>query len=82
MTENLSINKYFRVRFSYISILFLFLVNNQINAQTITGTVSETLKKPLESANVIALPTDKNAQLKFAIADNKGHYKLLLDSSL
>ena len=48
--------------------------------QIINGTVSDTLKKPLESANVIALPTDKNAQLKFAIADNKGRYKLELDA--
>ena len=62
-----------------IFLLVSFLFN--ANAQTITGTVSDTLNKPLESANVIAISSDKNAQLKFAIADNKGRYRLELDAS-
>ncbi len=49
--------------------------------KTITGTITDTLKKPLESANIIAIPLEKTADLKFAIADNKGRFKLTLDAN-
>ncbi|MEO0059866.1 MAG: hypothetical protein RLZZ312_1513, partial [Bacteroidota bacterium] len=62
-----------------LTLLFVsFLCHSQ--TKTITGTVSDTLKKTLESANVIAIPEDKNAHLKFAIADNRGRYMLELDA--
>jgi hypothetical protein len=44
--------------------------------------VSDTLNIPLESANVIAKPLQNNAQLKFAVADNKGRYKLELEQTV
>ena len=48
--------------------------------KTLTGVVSDTLNIPLENANVIANPTGANQQLKFAIADNKGRFKLEIQS--
>jgi hypothetical protein len=47
-----------------------------------TGVVSTSLDKPLPSANIIARPLDAKEQLKFAIADNFGRYKLELDSKV
>ena len=63
------------------TLLFVcFITTTQ--SQTITGVISDTLKKPLESANIIAISADKNAQLKFAIADNKGRFKLELEPNV
>lgn len=66
-----------------VYILVLFTSFNTIIAQTknLTGVVSDTLNIPLENANVIAKPFGANAQLKFAIADNKGRFRLELESS-
>ena len=49
-------------------LLPLFLFSQTKN---FTGVVSDTLKIPLESANITAKPLQEQAQLKFAIADNK-----------
>ncbi|MCZ8329821.1 MAG: hypothetical protein O9282_00765 [Flavobacterium sp.] len=60
---------------------FLFIFFSSLSfsqTHTITGVVSDTLNNPLESANIIALPKSENAQLKFAIADNKEKYRLKL----
>ena len=51
-------------------------------SQTITGIVTDINAVPLENANVIAKPLQENANLKFAIADNKGRYKLELDKNI
>ncbi|BDB57161.1 hypothetical protein SHINM13_14570 [Flavobacterium ammonificans] len=48
----------------------------------ITGVVAEENRKPLESANIIAKPLQEKASLKFAIADNKGRYRLELDKGV
>ncbi len=65
-------------------ILFFFLITTLSYSQTriITGVVSDDLNKPLESANVIAKPLQEKANLKFAIADNKGRYRLELDADV
>ncbi|MCW4469265.1 carboxypeptidase-like regulatory domain-containing protein [Flavobacterium sp. MFBS3-15] len=53
-------------------------------AQTLsfTGVVSDTLEMPLENANVIAKPLKEGLQLKFAIADHKGRYRLELEKQV
>ena len=64
---------------------FLFFLLFSISAfsqRIITGTISDTLKSPLESANVIAKPLQENASIKFAIADNKGRYRLELEKNV
>lgn len=63
-------------------LFFLLLSLSAFSQRTITGTVSDTLKSPLESANVIAKPLQENASIKFAIADNKGRYRLELEKNI
>ena len=60
-------------------ILFLLLFTTLCFSQTkiLVGLVSDDINKPLESANVIAKPLQEKANLKFAIADNKGSYGLI-----
>lgn len=63
---------------------FLLLIPAIAFSQTLTiiGVVSDSINVPLESANIIAKPLQENAQLKFAIADNKGRYRLELDKDV
>lgn len=49
---------------------------------TISGVITDDINSPLESANIIANPLQEKAGLKFAIADNKGRYKLELDKGV
>jgi hypothetical protein len=46
---------------------------------TLTGFVKDSLQNPLSYANVIAKPKDVSKNLQFAITDNEGYYKLLLE---
>ena len=66
--------------FSFLLIFFFNFSFSQTHI--VTGTVSDTLNAPLESANVIAKPLQDNAGIKFAIADNKGRYRLELDKAV
>ena len=65
----------------YLFLLFFTIISFS-QTHTITGIVSDDLNKPLESANVIAKPLQEKASLKFAIADNKGRYRLDLDKEV
>ena len=64
-----------------IFILFLSTLSYS-QTKTITGVVSDTINNPLESANIIALPKSEKGSLKFAIADNKGRFRLELDENI
>lgn len=67
---------------SILRIIFFFLVAINSNAQTLIGIITDKQNKPLESANIIAKPLQEKATLKFAIADNKGRYRLELESNV
>lgn len=62
-------------------IIFLLATASFTYAQriTLTGTVKDSLQNPLPYANVIAKPKDVSKNLQFAITDNEGYYKLLLE---
>ncbi|WP_161627188.1 carboxypeptidase-like regulatory domain-containing protein [Flavobacterium subsaxonicum] len=49
--------------------------------RVVTGTVNDSIG-PLESVSVMAQPTQKEAALKFAITDDKGRYRLVLEATL
>lgn len=70
----------------HLSILLsfsLFIISlSAFSQKTITGVVSDTLNQPLESANLIAKPLQENAGIKFAMADNKGRFRLELDNQV
>ena len=63
-------------------LLLFFTTLSLAQSQVITGVVAEENRKPLESANIIAKPLQEKASLKFAIADNKGRYRLELDKGV
>lgn len=65
-----------------IYILFLFTTISFSQTKTFVGIVSDDANKPLESSNVIAKPLQEKASLKFAIADNKGRYRLELEQQV
>ncbi len=71
---------FLKIEIFCIKVFLLINFYSFSQTQTISGVVSDTLNNPLESANIIAISSAKNAQLKFAIADNKGRYKLELDA--
>ena len=67
------------------TVLVILLFTSYISSSqtlTITGVITDALNIPLESANIIANPLQEKAELKFAIADNKGRYKLELDKEV
>jgi hypothetical protein len=64
-----------------IILIFLFSISYSQN-HTITGVVFDEKEAPLESANIIAKPLQEKATLKFAIADNKGRYRLELEADV
>jgi hypothetical protein len=68
----------------YIVTAFILLLSNFTfsQSQSIIGVVSDVAGKPLESANIIAKPITDKATLKFAIADNKGRYKIELEKAV
>jgi hypothetical protein len=61
--------------------IFLFAISTIIFSQkvTLTGFVKDSLQNPMPYANVIAKPKDVSKNLQFAITDNEGYYKLLLE---
>jgi hypothetical protein len=66
----------------YFLFFLLFSSLSFSQTHTITGVVSDSINNPLESANIIAKPLQENAQLKFAIADNRGRYRLELEKDV
>ena len=65
-------------------VLFCFFIHSFfLVAQTriLTGVVADSLQAPLENANIIAKPLVENAQLRFAISDYKGRFRLELDKN-
>ena len=68
---------------SFLLSLSLFLISlSAFSQKTITGVVSDSLNQPLESANLIAKPLQEKAEIKFAMADNKGRFRLQLDNEV
>lgn len=75
-----------RINYKMIRLFAILLFLNSLVAfsqgHVFTGVVSDDASKPLESANVIAKPIQEKASLKFAVADNKGRYKLELEKNV
>lgn len=61
-----------------ISCLIAFSVLANAQIVTLKGSVKDSLQNPLPYANVIAKPKDVTKNLKFAITDNDGLFKLEL----
>ena len=64
-----------------IIILLLFGANLSCSQIKLQGVISDSNNKPLELANVIAI-NESTKDLKFSVTDEKGNYKLILQSPL
>ena len=73
--------KHFLSQAVFVILLFTSFISFS-QTLTISGVISDALNTPLESANVIANPLQEKAGLKFAIADNKGRYRLELEKGV
>ena len=68
----------------YTKILLLFIItgfSSTTQAQNnivVQGKVTDSLQTPLSYANIIAVPESDDLDIKFAITDNQGNYKLAL----
>ena len=63
--------------------LFLFSIQLSFSqTKTISGIVSDSLNTPLENANVLAKSRAEKPEIKFAIADNKGRFKIELETGV
>ena len=62
-----------------ICIYSLFSITLFSQKVTLSGSVKDSLQTPMPYANVIAKPKDVSKNLQFAITDNEGYYKLLLE---
>ena len=61
--------------------IFGFTISFSAHKVTLSGTVKDSLQNPLPYANVIAKPKDVSKNLQFAITDNEGYYKLVLQQN-
>ena len=64
-----------------VLLFFLLAAITQVVAQThnLTGVVTDTLQNPLPFTNILAKPTNPEVEMAFAIADEQGRYKLVLE---
>ncbi len=64
--------------------LVTFFATFAVSAQSrvLEGTITDTLSTPLQSANILAIPQQPDAQLRFAISDHKGRYRLELQKDI
>ncbi|WP_298142544.1 carboxypeptidase regulatory-like domain-containing protein [Flavobacterium sp.] len=64
------------------SFLFLSAEKTYSQTKTLLGIVSDSLNTPLENANVLAKSLTEKPAIKFAIADNKGRFKIELQKGV
>lgn len=65
-----------------VTIFLFFSIFSFSQTHYLSGFVLSELNEPLESANIIAKPLQDNTTLKYAIADNKGRYRIELETSV
>jgi len=72
------------VKLKIVSVVFYVFTIPTIGQNTVdlTGVVLGEAKQPLLNANILAFPNDEGASTQFAISNNKGEYRLKLDSGV
>lgn len=71
------------IRFILNYLILLTLAGFSSFSQTIevTGKVTDSLQNPLEYTNLLVIPDANDVNIRFAITDGKGEYKLKLDTN-
>jgi len=64
-------------------LLFILVLYNPINAQQIlvSGKISDSLQNPLAYTNILAIPNNDTVDIRFAITEDNGSYKLKLEQN-
>jgi hypothetical protein len=62
--------------FKLITIFFVFLFKAYGQQIKVRGKVTDTLNNPLPYANILAIPKSDDQEVKFAITEDDGSYKL------
>jgi len=67
----------------HLVLILVMSISVALQAQTITlqGKVSDSLQKPLQYANILAVPVADNIDVTFAITNQDGNYKLQLEKN-
>ena len=63
------------------ALVLLFVTSAMAQKVTVTGIVSDSLKNPLDVANVVAVNQENQALDAFGITNDKGEYKLNLKTN-
>lgn len=71
---------FFFYKYNLVIVLGIFASN--LFAQTISGIVKDSLQNPLAYTNIIATPQSENTSMAYAIADEKGRFKLVLEKDV
>ncbi|WP_246296703.1 carboxypeptidase-like regulatory domain-containing protein [Winogradskyella vidalii] len=77
MDQKVVMLKYFFV------IFYIFILKSYCNAQQVQvqGQITDSLQKPLPYANILAIPETDDQEMKFAITENNGSFKLGLSKN-
>jgi hypothetical protein len=67
-------------KIAFVLLFFVVFITNSQNI-SIKGMVTDSLKLPLPYTNIIAKPQNTNLNMSFAITDDDGKYKLLIQSN-
>lgn len=68
--------------FNLFFFVIFFIISFSTLSQNLNGTVKDALSNPLQNVNIIAEPLQEGYDLKFAITDHLGRYKLILEKNL
>ncbi len=69
-----------KVRFLGI-LLFFLSANMTAQQRKISGHITDSLNSPLPTANILAVPENKDINVSFSVSDEDGSFKLLIDKS-
>ncbi len=65
----------------FLSLFLLFSFGSFAQTIKVTGKVTDSIKKPLEYANVFAVPADKSIGIAYSISNENGNYQLKLQKN-
>jgi len=68
--------------FKFYFFTLCYITSFSVYSQTLIGTVKDSLKNSLQDVNIIAEPIQEGKDLKFAITDHIGRYRLMLEKKV
>ncbi|MBQ0786336.1 MAG: carboxypeptidase-like regulatory domain-containing protein, partial [Oceanihabitans sp.] len=81
LLENLLIGKVSFIALSLKILIFIVGFSCYSQKTTIQGKITDTLQTSLSNANILAVPEAENSEIRFAITNQQGEYKLKLEQN-